>query len=98
MGIVKRELFTEPNPNYHYLSDSEINRHEHLIAEVVELADQTEIATSAIEPINAGVWPGYTSTNTFKYDSNNIVHHEMYHRAVSTTLKNYIDGTLELDD
>ena len=51
-----------------------------------------------IEPSNDGVWPVYTSTNTFKYSSDDIIHNEMYHRVVSTTLKNYINGTLELDD
>jgi len=96
MGIVKRELFTEPNPNYHYLNDSEINRHEHLIAEIEESSETLTIPD--MEPTTDVVWPIYTSTNTFKYNSDDIIHNEMYHRVVSTTLKNYINGTLELDD
>ena len=99
MGIVKRELFTEPKPNYHYLNDSEINRHEHLITEIAELEESNEYhAVPDIEPTADVVWPIYTSTNTFKYSSDDIIHNEMYHRVVSTTLKNYINGTLELDD
>ena len=99
MGIVKRELFTEPKPNYHYLNDSEINRHEHLISEIAEVEESNEYHTLPdIEPNTDGVWPIYTSTNTFKYSSDDIIHNEMYHRVVSTTLKNYINGTLELDD
>tara|TARA_R110000851_G_scaffold260359_3_gene412921 strand:- start:1484 stop:2065 length:582 start_codon:yes stop_codon:yes gene_type:complete len=89
MGIVRRELFTESKTNYHYLSESEIRKHEDLILEVEE-------SVTSEGYLNSGFWPTHT-TNTF-YSSDDTVRGEMYHRVMSTTMTNYLKGDIVLSD
>ena len=97
MGIVRRELFTESKTNYHYLSESEIRRHDDLMLEIEKCVTSETTPISGDGYLNDEFWPMYT-TNTFKYNSDDTVRGEMYHRVMSTTLTNYLKGDIVLDD